>query len=199
MRKIADEIENPVDAQLIRLCEKVCDAFHRTGHTPNMITTYSLFCGLLAIRAIGNEKAVLFAVWMTLSYFFDCLDGFMAREYDQVSVFGDYYDHAKDQLVTLGVFFMLFRYHKDSVCNRYALIFFALLFVGMVVHFGCQQHFVTTSDGQHAETLDYTKPLCRDPEYIRYTRFFGSGTFVLSLILFVVYIICKDNSKKDTT
>jgi phosphatidylglycerophosphate synthase len=193
MRKISNEKENPIDILLIGLCEKVCEGFHRTGHTPNMITTYSLVCGLLAIRAIRLKQAWVFAIWMSLSYFFDCLDGFMARKYNEMSVLGDYYDHIKDNLVTLGIFYVIFKNYRTHINNRYFIILFAVLFLGMVTHFGCQQHYVIKNAMKEVkETLDYTKPFCRDPKHIKYTRFFGSGTFMLCLIIFVVYIIRKD-------
>lgn len=42
MRKIPDNMDSPIDNGMIALADALCPFFKSTGHTPNMITTYSL-------------------------------------------------------------------------------------------------------------------------------------------------------------
>ena len=39
-----------------------------------------------------------------LRWYFDYADGMLARKFDQVTAFGDYYDHANDLLFIAGIF-----------------------------------------------------------------------------------------------
>ena len=78
--KLAVEDENPIDRFFIKAVDMVSPFAYRVGATPNMITTLSIVAGLMAARAVslGNQKPS-FALWALLAYFFDCLDGHMAR------------------------------------------------------------------------------------------------------------------------
>ena len=183
MRKISSEKENPIDDLLIGFCDRVAPFFHATGNTPNMITTYSLISGLFALYSALNGKRYSYVIFMTMSYFLDCLDGHMARKYNQITKFGDVYDHVKDNIIVALTLFFLFR----RTNQRHHLIFGAVISAGlfmMAVHMGCQQHHY---GGNGDETLDALKSLCKDPTHIKYTRFFGSGTFNIGLIILVFY------------
>jgi len=186
MRKVSRLYENPIDNLFINIADAVSDSFHRTGHTPNVITTYSALCGVFAIRAVESGALIQFIVSMTLCYFFDCLDGFMARKYNQETVFGDLYDHVKDIVVVCGVISVVLRKYGRQVVNLKVFAVAACLFALMMVNFGCQQQ---RFDRGYNETLDVFKPLCRCPDYIRITRMFGSGTMIVVLIGFVAFLM----------
>ena len=108
MKKIPDNIDNPIDNILIKGADAVCPFLYRTGHTPNLITTYSLFTGVLSAYFLTKGCSYLFMIFYALSYFLDCVDGHFARKYDMTTDFGDAYDHFKD----FFVFFLNSRYYS---------------------------------------------------------------------------------------
>jgi len=52
--------EGPVDIIFLTITEWITPFFHATGHTPNMITTYSLICGLAAVYCLWKGYLVAF-------------------------------------------------------------------------------------------------------------------------------------------
>lgn len=186
MRKIPREYENFIDNVLIDTCDTVSGWFHSTGHTPNMITVYSAICGIIAIHSIYAENVRLFVCAATLHYFFDCLDGFMARKYHQETVFGDYFDHIKDLCVIIGIIYAMVVKYKEHTVNLKVLTVACSLIVLTMMHLACQQHYHSRRQS-HKELLDKLKPMCNSPEYIQYTKWFGLGTVNFALVAFVAY------------
>ena len=52
-----------------------------------------------------------------LGYYFDCIDGPMARKYNMVTVFGDYYDHGTDIICFTLVNYYYFTLYNFSFSN----------------------------------------------------------------------------------
>ncbi len=112
MNKLPDEYENPCDRVLLVLSSKLLPVLHETGHFPNVITTYSFLAGICFLYCLWNDRLAAFTVLFQLSYFFDCMDGQMARHYNQTSQFGDLYDHTSDVLcwmVFIGIIWVKYR------------------------------------------------------------------------------------------
>jgi phosphatidylglycerophosphate synthase len=112
MRKIPCDLENPIDNVLYDLSDWMCPFFYKTGHTPNMITTYSLITGVLSCYFLWKGHILLFGIFYAISFFFDCMDGHFARKYNMTSKFGDMYDHIKDNIVALSILFVI------SLCKK---------------------------------------------------------------------------------
>lgn len=186
MRKVSRQYENQIDNVFIDVADAVSGWFHYTGHTPNVITAYSAVCGVFAIKAVNSANVKLFAISMIFSYFFDCLDGFMARKYGQETQLGDFLDHVKDIVVIGGIVYAVAKKYGRRAFNLKVIAVAACLFALMMVNFGCQQQ---RFDSDYNETLDVLKPLCRCPDYIRITRMFGSGTMVVVSIGFVAFLM----------
>ena len=58
------------------------------------------------------------------------------------------------------------------------------------VHFGCQQNIYCSDVTQESndELMNFTRSMCDDAENtIRYTRFFGCGTFIIAVVMFIMY------------
>ena len=187
--KIDCSQENPIDIVLCKIANSIKSKFYSLHFTPNHITTLSLLSGLLSIYLLYKDKYILSIGFFILSYFFDVLDGIYARTYKMVTKFGDYYDHITDLLVIFLYVCMIIYKCK----NRIKLIFFILLilfsFIGLCIHMGCQENIYNSSE---SNTLSLLKKLCKNnPEQkIKYTRFFGCGTFIL-LICIVSLISSK--------
>ena len=66
----------------------------------------------------------------------------------------------------------------------------SLLWVLLLTHMGCQQRqYQRTADPDRPkELLDVTLGLCPHADNIRYTRFWGAGTFNLCIALLIIYL-----------
>ena len=189
MRKIPRDLENPIDNWLIQLADYLSPFFRATGHTPNMITTYSLITGLLSCYCLWKGHVILFALLYALSYFFDCFDGHFARKYKMTSQFGDIYDHVKDVVVVLLILFVVFKKCKKNI-NAVIITIFVVFTYMSAIHLGCQQKYCTEGeeDKDDSAFLNKLRPLCGNKDNIKWTRFFGTGTYNLVLILLICYV-----------
>ncbi len=212
-RKIPAHQENPVDDALIRLAELTAPAFKATGHTPNMLTGYSLVLGLAAVWALaaGWASWTFAALWMA-SYFFDCADGFYARAYGMVSQGGDLFDHVKDVVVyVLLVGVTAWKFVGAVPWATLAALgaaMAALMALG-TLHLGCQEALFsgTVSQGNKG-VLSGLKGMCggggtpggksggtsgsNASRWIKWTRWFGMGTVNVATVMAVLYL---QNSK----
>jgi hypothetical protein len=188
-RKIPPDKENPFDDMFIGVGEKFLDPLYKAGVTPNMITTASFGFGLMSLYFLINDRIELFGLFFLLGYLCDCMDGAMARRYHMESVFGDYYDHITDTVVGLGLFgIVCTKYYKQfGLCD---ILVFAFLLVMMNVHIGCQQNIYCSDITQeyNDEILNYSRKMCPDAENNIYmSRYFGLGTFMVGIVMFVMY------------
>ena len=191
MKKIPDEIDNPVDNALIHFGDRLCPFFKHTRHTPNILTTYSLITGLVACYFLYKKHMILFSIFYLLSYFFDCIDGHFARKYAMTSNIGDMYDHIKD-----GFIFILIIWIVYKNCGKITIPVigvFLFFFIMMTIHFSCQEK---NCDDKYKDKdnsfIFVSKSLCGDKDNIKWTRYFGVGTFQIIFMILVCYICrCK--------
>lgn len=190
MKKIPSEMDNPIDNCLNSISEALCPYFYQTGHTPNMITTYSLIFGLLAVFFLYRHNTVGFVICYILSYFFDCMDGHYARKYNMTTRTGDLYDHIKDIVVFIMIVVVVYTTYRKVITFPYLLVLGIFAFL-CITHLGCQQKqkLQEVIDSQTADTelLDNCKVLCVDKDMIYYTRWAGMGT--MNLVIIILFIL----------
>ena len=205
VNKLPSEQENPYDALLLQISEAMLPILHDTGpgscaksffsenpdtcHTPNMITTYSFTFTLLSRWFLLKNNFLLFVVFGQLGYFFDCMDGQMARTYNQVTKLGDLYDHSTDVIGEVLLFIIVWHKYRHVMTTMHVLVFLVLLIL-VNIHIGCQQIVYNDSNPEKAipETLDYNTKLCPNKKMIKWTRFFGFGTWQLGIVLLVFHL-----------
>ena len=191
MRKIESKFENPIDDILINLCDKTQGFFHNLGFNPNAITTLSLILTILSAIEINNNNFKLAAIYFFVSYIFDCMDGNMARAYNQETDFGDIYDHVSDKFKVILILYVLFKKDSDKFLNFLPLIIASIILPP--IHLGCQEKIY---DSDESSTLKFTKKMCKNPhKYIKYTRFFGCATWTIFIILVVIYVCIIEKLK----
>lgn len=141
MRKISRAYENCFDNIIIDTCDRVAPAFKAINCTPNTITTFSLISGLISVWLLHQKHYIAAAVFYSLSYFFDCLDGHFARKYGMVTEFGDIYDHVKDIMVFASYIYVLFTqlYAKKRKNFKVIIVIFAALLIGCTQHLSYQE------------------------------------------------------------
>ena len=67
-KKIPDNLDDPIDNIMYKLCEQLSPYFKNTNHTPNMITTYSLVFGLLACYSLYESNIPVFILFYILLF-----------------------------------------------------------------------------------------------------------------------------------
>jgi hypothetical protein len=185
--------EGPVDILILHLVEWITPTLHATGHTPNLITTYSLICGLLGAYCLWRGFLVAFLVLFSFAYLFDCVDGYMARRYNQMSVFGDYYDHISDIVKMGAVFYVLFINHSLQRLLPVGIIL-CILCIGMFIYQGCAQKIVNGEESK--ETLDLFQRLCLTEDTIHWAKYFSCGTSTLAIMGASLYLELTKRKRK---
>lgn len=187
MRKIPHYYENPIDNILLDFSDKLVPFLKKNGHTPNMITTYSFVCGLVSLYFLWYSQIEYFIIFYSMGYIFDCIDGHMARKYNIVTKFGDLYDHLTDYIIGIGIVYILIVKYSDKITINH-IIGILILILLMQRHIGCQQKFYTENrktDDNVIESITSLSKFCRKNEDMRWTRFFGTGTFNIVLLALI--------------
>jgi amino acid transporter len=191
MKKLPYEYENPLDVLLYKLSDYLCPFAKSLGLTPNWITTLSnIFCIITIILLI--KSYYIFAILTFLiSYFFDCMDGYMARKYKMFSKYGDMYDHVSDFIKFTLIYITLIYIDYKKFIFVLPIIIIALICSHIQV--GCQELYY---DKNESPTLDIYKKLCpvknKDDKQsllnaIQYTRYIGPCTFIIVICLIFLY------------
>jgi phosphatidylglycerophosphate synthase len=190
--KIHSDFENPIDYYLLLLCEKVAPAFKSVHFTPNQITVIGTVFGLLAGYYIWKQKPFLAVAMLWISYFFDCLDGYYARRYDMCSKFGDYFDHIRDVTVNILIIFLLYR-KLDTKTRVIISVILVVSVMLMMTHLGCQER--NSNKTECNDSLQFLQKLCPDRSMIKWTRFFGCGTYNLLVLSGLIIYSCYAQSQ----
>lgn len=189
-RKIERDIENPVDDIFICIGEKINPFLFKIGVTPNMITTLSFISGLYSVFLFYKNNYILSALFFILGYFFDCLDGNLARQFNMISKFGDLYDHITDIFVSVALLIVLIMKNipiKLKLLLLTIIIFF--LFLGCI-HLGCQEKYyeVINKEASSNGVLSKFRNMCKDKTYIKITKYFGLGTYTIIIVLMILFM-----------
>lgn len=190
--KVPRHQENPIDAWILSWTAETLPFFRSTGHTPNMITTYSFICGLAAVACLWGGSLVGFAALYALSYVFDCMDGQFARKYKMTSRFGDLYDHATDLTVYALVGYTVYTRCPPGRIGPGVVTVFGVALALLFLNIGCQQRLHRSVDGndvRDAESLDVFRFICPCTEWVRWARFGGYATFNIVTVALVTYLL----------
>jgi len=189
MRKIPPDLENPLDNVFIDLGEFLSEYFRALNLTANDLTTISFITGMYAVYLFAYEKYALSAIFYMISYIFDCFDGNYARKYNMMSKFGDYYDHISDYIINGAMIFLISRKFlelENDNPKKYIPLVMIPLTILMLLHFGCQEKY-HNPNSKKSGLLSYLKFICPTnnkaniKKRLKFSRFFGSATFVLAM------------------
>ena len=188
-RKIGSHIENPVDDLLIKIAEKVSPPLVKIGVTPNFITTLSFISGLLSVYFLWKDQYLASGLLFLLGYFFDCMDGHIARKFNMITKFGDLYDHFTDIAISILLFIVFLR-KKTTVTFKVVVLAMIVLFVFLaMVHLGCQEkHYELINKHISTNGILYRfTSFCKSKEMIHTTKFFGMGTYTIVIMLVIIF------------
>jgi len=190
-RKITREQENPFDNIFIDIAEWLnTNIFRPLNYTPNMITTMSLVLGLISVIFYHYHYYIYCILFFVTAYILDCADGNYARKYNMETRFGDYYDHISD--MSKGLFILIaVIIHPFSLRIKQILIFLLAILLSLsLMHLGCQEGIYNPDKHDKYDSLSNLKYLCGTTEssleYIKYTRYFGTGTLIVYMCLLIL-------------
>lgn len=198
VNKLDPKYECPIDLLLLRFIGDQVDIYNSSHISPNMITTFSIICGIFSAANIYWSNFHLAAVLFAVAYYFDCVDGKMARKFNKVTVFGDYYDHFGDIFKTVIVIYALHASNPELFGK--VAVFIAALFFLSLIHLGCQEKIYDPKNVDFLSVFKILVPSSIEPKKcIQYTKYFGVGTFMLFMILIIFFWSSKPktNSKDN--
>lgn len=91
---------------------KIATLMHKTfgnenKNVANFATSISLIFKVASLYFLKSSKYAISSLFLALQYIFDCVDGYYARKYDQVTDFGCYFDHISDSVFCILFFIIL--------------------------------------------------------------------------------------------
>ena len=184
VNKIDEIYECPFDIYLLKFIDTHLDYYYKLGFTPNIITTIGIIFGLLSMFNIFKSNYKFASFLLLLAYYFDCVDGKLARKYGLQTDFGDYYDHFGDIFKIIIVIYALYKTNPNKF-NEIKLILIVLTLL-MIIHLGYQEVIYNKNE---SPTLNFARYLVKyddkPKETIQLTKFGGCGTFVFFLIIII--------------
>jgi phosphatidylglycerophosphate synthase len=190
VNKLSDDIDCPFDVQLYKFIDTHLHVYYDLGFTPNMVTTFSILFGLLAAQQIMRKKCKIAAIMLVISYYLDCVDGKLARQYNMITKFGDIYDHAGDLIKIIVIFIALFASTKKMTETKWIYIsIFIVLTLIQCMHLGYQEAIYDKTDESVILHM-WRKMVAFDsnPEQtIHYTKYFGCGTWYLCFAVLIIF------------
>ena len=168
------------------------DLFYKYNFTPNILTTFSFAFQLMSIIFLHINYNLSFFFLYILGYYFDCIDGPMARRYNMVTTFGDFYDHSTDvfcYLLSLNYYiYTLNIFDYPLLITTYFMFLF-----GLLKHVGCQEKIFNNNlkdKKKISKTLYFPMLFVGDPEkemrYFRHTGFTSFALFHAMIPLIIV-------------
>jgi phosphatidylglycerophosphate synthase len=194
VNKLSDQDECPLDFCIFNFIDTHLHYYYDIGFTPNIVTTFSLLTGMLSAHQILKGHFNRAAILLFISYYLDCVDGKLARQYNMVTPFGDMYDHISDLIKIIAIITALFVSNTKSPTIEQWLYmsFFALLTLVQCIHLGYQETIYNKCEESSFLNM-WRKMVAFDvaPEKtIQYTKYFGCGTWYLCFIL-LIFFWCK--------
>lgn len=197
MRKLPSKYESHLD-NIIYIPVEAVSPFMRNV-SPNMITTIGLIFDIVGFYMCYLNKFVLGLLFFIVGYFFDCLDGYVARQYNKVTVFGDYYDHFTDVIKIIGILY--FSYKLNSNLFLKLLPVYVILFLFMNIHLDLQE--VYYNKRKESASLSFLSPIVKyfhgnNTSNLRFSRFFGCGNVIMLVLAMFLYIALNRNFEFDS-
>jgi phosphatidylglycerophosphate synthase len=185
-KKLCDDQEPIIDWFLVEIAKPTTKPLHDLGVTPNMITIFGLSLGLISIHFLIHNQYVLSFVFLWLTYWTDCLDGYFARKYNQVTRLGDYLDHFRDFFVAGSIVILILMKMKGFAAKISSAVIISIFAFMMCCYIGCQERL--TAYTEHNDCLGFLGKLCGKypEEEVKYTKYFGCGTFILVISVFIL-------------
>ena len=174
--KLGRENESKLNLLIYSIVEKIVPIFYKLQFKPNDITTLSIiFCYLSYVNL--KKKNLSCITYYIIYVILDYADGYMAREYNMASDFGDMYDHARDVIFTMFLFSVIYK-------NIYLSSLFIIGILLTLVSIGCQEiQFENKCENTYNNTLSVLKTYCMKSKLFDIVeKYTGNGTTYIFII-----------------
>mgnify|MGYP001256029413 CR=1 FL=1 len=184
-----------IDLPLSKLIVKTLPFWNKLGFTPNKLTTLGLISSILCIYYIINRNILPSILFLILRLYFDYADGLLARKYNQVTKFGEYYDHITDALYGISLFYVMFltKYSNNTGNLKIKLI---ITFIISSILYGFNYSCIEKEYDEinkHEGLITNYKYLCPS-QYSHILKMFDGSVFYCMLII-IIYLFIKYNPK----
>jgi phosphatidylglycerophosphate synthase len=181
VNKLPQDIDSPLDLQLYNQIDTTLHVYNKINFSPNTLTTISLLFGLSSVYAVYNDYFMIGGILFFIAYYFDCVDGKYARKYNQVTKFGDAYDHVADFTKFGLMFYVLYLKIKSKSFKTKTILIsiLVILLISAILQFGCQEYLY---GGSESPTLAWTKNFVQESnctKQVAYTKYFSITTFAI--------------------
>ena len=195
VNKIPEYLDNPVDTAIFKHIDMYLPMLNKYNITPNHLTAISLLFGVSTSYFLYYDSFLLAGLTWFIAYYFDCADGKMARAYDMVTRFGDYFDHGSDTFKCVLLTYVIYLKLKSKKITKLLILIFVLLVINTMLvlsHFGCQEKVsrdIRNVKIDNADSLSMTEGFIITDCYkqMQYTKYVGSGTLVLFSSLLLIF------------
>jgi hypothetical protein len=110
------------------LSNKLLPFFHKLNFKPNDITILSFLFTLIGLYFYIKDKNILGITFFLIGFMFDCMDGQMARKYNQSSTYGMILDNVCDMIkIILLIPIIIYKLIKKNKIKKLLIILFLLL------------------------------------------------------------------------
>ena len=193
MKKLPLKYENPFDNMIYIFVEEITPYLYKAKLTPNMITTGANILSIIGLINLWNRKYFEASIYFGVSYVLDCVDGYMARKYNMVSKFGDYYDHISDASKFLLFIISLILLKPKTFLKVLPIVVF--FFIGLNLQLYYQEYYYNKKEASPSLNListlvpKFIKPNNKkqSKKFMRAARYFGCGTFNLVIVLIIMF------------
>jgi phosphatidylglycerophosphate synthase len=117
-----------------------------------------------------------------ISYYFDTVDGKLARKYNMSSKMGDYFDHASDYIKTFVLFYVLYKDNSTRFKKLIPLFIFLLLILGFYMSI---QETLFENNKSILGLLKFDKKIAENNLYL--VKYFSCGTAHLIMALTIFF------------
>ena len=102
--------------------------FHELNFKPNDVTILSLLFTLIGLYFYLKDKNILGITFFLIGFIFDCMDGQMARKYNQGSTYGMILDNVCDMIkIILLIPIIIYKLIKKNKIKKLLILLFLLL------------------------------------------------------------------------
>lgn len=182
-------LEEPLSLQYYALSRAITT---RVKIHPNLITSARLLLMIaLTVLFYASRCTVLCAVLLQVCFFLDHLDGEMARTYNLITKFGDYFDHVLDVTYEIPLLLILvWKLYRTPLFYPIVLGIGALMYLSTML-IACQEVVLQRETDVASQSLQGLQRMCpagmQNAASLRYLRYFGQSLLHLAIGAAMIY------------
>jgi len=184
MSKIPLNERCEADKLLYKFVEQTLSFWHNINFTPNMITTLGAISSYLSLNHFYKGNIKYSILFLLLRAYFDYTDGALARVYNQITKFGDYYDHIVDATFYIVLNILIYNKFKNKKKSILILGILNIFSWNMLSIFGCDE--IKYNKINESDCLSITAKMCNKKLYNKHSKTFCNGNLYILIIIIMM-------------